>query len=40
MEKNQKEEKKMLIKEIMDLLKETNDIELIKLIHILLLKSR
>lgn len=40
MEKIQKEEKKMLIKEIMDLLKETNDIELIKLIHILLLKSR
>lgn len=40
MERNQKEEKKMLIKEIMDLLKETNDIELIKLIHILLLKSR
>ena len=40
MEKIQKEEKKMLIKEIVDLLKETNDIELIKLIHILLLKSR
>ena len=33
-------EKKIIVKEIVRLLKESNDMELLHLIHILLLKSR